>query len=94
MSYDIECPYCDHSYFYEDRYMLEDGDVLEEQCPACNKIFQCDVYCAFSFSARETPCKNGAPHKWGLTCIENRYHCRYCSETTEMTKEEFNKLGG
>lgn len=61
---DVGCPYCEHEFDIDqcDGHCCEDGEVYEETCPKCDKIFQVVSSISWSFDSYATECLNDGNH--------------------------------
>ena len=61
---DANCPYCekDIEICHEDGYGYEEGEVYEQECCECCKIFGYTTMVTYSYKEFKLPCSNGEPH--------------------------------
>ena len=88
MYMDVECPYCKHKQDinHDDGYGYEEGQMYEQECSKCEKIFVYTTTIHFNYSVYVAPCKNGGEHKFNpcqgcpTGYMSNRHRCEYCDE--------------
>lgn len=86
--YDVDCPYCDKKIEinHDDGYGYEEGEIHEQECKFCNKIFIYTTAISFYHDAKKAPCKNDGKHKWiDITGYPEEYfkgkqRCSVCDE--------------
>ncbi|NQV38202.1 MAG: hypothetical protein HQ509_09400 [Candidatus Marinimicrobia bacterium] len=95
---DINCPYCGagQEINHDDGYGYEEGELYEQECPSCNKIFVFDTLITFSYTGYKADCSNGSEHIYEGTHtypVEySRMRCTMCACERKPTKEEMAKI--
>ena len=88
MMEDVECPYCEkwNEINHDDGYGYEEGEIYEQTCDHCGKIFVYTTSISFYYEAEKAPCKNGGEHDWKQMTgwpkehFISRQRCSCCDE--------------
>lgn len=95
---DLECPYCDHGFEFDDESPSQD-EKLEIECPSCEKNFIAYANWSLSFTEYQADCLNDEDHRYKDS---NRYpfvidgkvqqRCEMCDEEKcrDATEAEMN----
>ena len=91
-----ECPYCltYQEICHDDGYGLDEGQVYEQGCSNCGRIFGFEVMHSIDYYTRRLPCANKKPHKWvtrpSFPAKErSKVECVWCRATRQLTDEEW-----
>lgn len=96
---DITCPYCEHEQDEPDD-CYEPDVRYEVECENCEKTFQVTCEYTRTWYEHETPCLNGAPHKWEKKIgypqeyFINKYQCQHCDKREEFSTPPVEAKGG
>jgi len=85
---DVECPYCGEEVEidHDDGYGYEEGEIFQQECEHCGKVFTYTTSITYYHDAYKAPCLNGEPHSWKdiygypTGYQSNRQRCEYCNE--------------
>lgn len=63
---DIECPYCgvEQEIDHEDGYGYEEGQLHEQACSSCQKMYTYTTATIYCYEAFKADCLNGGEHIW------------------------------
>lgn len=94
---DIECPYCGkgQEICHDDGYGYEDGEVFEQECSGCDKIFIYTTEISYYYKAEKAPCLNGdTDHEWKdkigypIEAFRGKQYCAVCDKQRDTMSPE------
>jgi transcription elongation factor Elf1 len=102
MLQDVECPYCEawQEINHDDGYGYCEGELYEQECPECGKVFGYETIIDYSYSVIKLPCSNGEdhcledykviPHEFGV----GKKRCKWCGEIITVDINAHNEAVG
>jgi hypothetical protein len=97
---DVKCPYCegDIEIDHDDGYGYEEGEIYNQECGKCGKIFVYRTSILFYYDLEKADCLNDEEHKYEKTKTYPpqfaRLRCKICGDEKpiEKTLEDLAKV--
>ena len=97
---DVKCPYCDGDIEidHDDGYGYEEGEIHNQECGKCGKIFAYRTSILFYYDLEKADCLNDEEHKYEKTKTYPpqfaRLRCKICGDEKpiENTLEDLSKI--
>ena len=99
--YEITCPYCGNKNTdsWEVGKDVNEGDLGEQECQSCGKIFTASRNMTITYTSYHAPCLNGEKeHDWRQIIgvpkehFKNRFRCYICGKEELRTINQDNKI--
>ncbi len=87
---DVKCPYCegDIEIDHDDGYGYEEGEIHNQECGKCGKIFVYTTSILFYYDLEKADCLNDEEHKYEKTKTYPpqfaRLRCKICGDEKPM----------